>query len=479
MRSARVLLTVAALSVAGLALGGCFELTANSDFRKDGTAKAEVEFAISMQGAAMMAGLAKDKGNADPMHDCETKASEDNSLPSGIRWVKGVRGTRGDMLTCTMSFELDDPVKAAKAWKPNMKPGEGPFDLKMFRFERLSDSSYRLAALIEANPQKPDDAAANPFVAMFLTAMANRYVTISISAAKIENTTGELDKDGRRATWKMPVALLIQPPPGYKQEIRADIVYEEGGWLGIVEAWFGSAKRALGLESAPSPSPSSSSPPPMAEAAKPKTTVSDAAALEQRARLAAELAKDQAQLAKVQAALAEAQAELQAVTARQTETHALTEKLVITDARFRYEKGYAGNEPAISFALTNNGGIPVKSIHVASTLQTPGRSVPWLTEPFSYEIRGGLEPGERKKFDLAPNRFTEWGKVPSEVVGTAVLTLKLTAFEDPSGKKIGSDINEEEKRSLDKAAERVKSLEAEKQGLETKVVTLKQQLGAP
>lgn len=473
MRRAKALLVVAALS-----LGGCFEMAANSDFREDGTAKLDVEIALSMQGAAMIAGLAKDKGDSDLLQDCENGPAAGISLPDGVRWVKGVRGTRGDMLTCTISVELDDPVKAAKAWKPSATPTEGPFDLKTFRFERLGDSSYRLAALIEATPKKPDDAAGNPFVAMFMTAMANRYVTVTISAARIENTTGELDKDGRRVTWKMPVSLLFQPPPGFKQEIRADIVYDEGGWLGTVEGWFDSAKRALGLESAPSPSPSPS-PPPAGEAAKPKAAASDSAAQEQRARLAADLAKDQEQLAKVQAALAEAQSELQAVTARQAEAQALIEKLVITDARFRYQKGYAGDQPAISFTLANNGSIPVKSIYVAGTLQTPGRSVPWLTESFKHDVRGGLEPGERAKFDLAPNMFSEWGKVPADVVGAAVLTLKLTAFEDPSGKRIGSDVDDKDKQTRDKAAERVKSLEAEKQGLEAKVATLKQRLATP
>lgn len=244
MRRVKALLAI----VAALSLGGCFEMTATSDFRKDGTGKLDVEFAFSAQGAALMAGLAKDNENADPMKACEKgPAAAGGSLPDGIRWVKGVRGTRGDMLTCTVSLELDDPVKAAKTWKPDATPPDGPFELKAFTFERLGDSSYRLAALIEANSKKPQPAGDNPFVAMFKTAMANRYVTVTITAARIENTTGVVDQDGRRVTWKMPVASLFQPPPDFKQEIRADIVYDEGGWLGTVKGWFDSAKRALGL----------------------------------------------------------------------------------------------------------------------------------------------------------------------------------------------------------------------------------------
>ncbi|MCA0246319.1 MAG: hypothetical protein LCH93_06845 [Proteobacteria bacterium] len=244
MRCIKTLMVV----VAAVSLGGCFEMAANSDFRKDGTGKLDVEFAFSAQGAALMAGLAKDKDGADPLKECEKgPAAAGGALPDGIRWVKGVRGTRGDMLTCTVSLELDDPVKAAKTWKPDATPPDGPFELKTFTFERLGDSSYRLAALIEANSKKPQPAGDNPFVAMFKTAMANRYVTVTITAARIENTTGVVDQDGRRVTWKMPVAALFQPPPDFKQEIRADIVYAESGWWGTVEGWFDSAKRALGL----------------------------------------------------------------------------------------------------------------------------------------------------------------------------------------------------------------------------------------
>ena len=34
-----------------------------------------------------------------------------------------------------------------------------------------------------------------------------------------------------------------------------------------------------------------------------------------------------------------------------------------------------------------------------------------MVEDFNYQIRGGLEPGESADWSLAPNMFSEWGKV--------------------------------------------------------------------
>lgn len=85
-----------------------------------------------------------------------------------------------------------------------------------------------------------------------------------------------------------------------------------------------------------------------------------------------------------------------------------------------------------------------------------------------------LEPKETRQFDLAPNKFGEWGKVPNEAVATAVLTLKLLAFEDPSGRKLG-DNSELVSKQL-KAEGRKLDLDEQVRALEAKVVDLKQRL---
>jgi hypothetical protein len=83
------------------------------------------------------------------------------------------------------------------------------------------------------------------------------------------------------------------------------------------------------------------------------------------------------------------------------------------------------------------------------------------------------EPEETQDLNLAPNSFGEWGKVPKEVVGGAVLTRKLTAFEDATGKKIESKVDQE---ALKKAADFIQSTEASIKDLERRIADLTKRL---
>ena len=79
-----------------------------------------------------------------------------------------------------------------------------------------------------------------------------------------------------------------------------------------------------------------------------------------------------------------------------------------------------------------------------------------------YEFPGGLEPGATQQLALAPNTFSAWGKVPDEAVKGSVLELKLIAFEDASGKKLGTP-------ETDDTAGRKKALEEGIRTLENKI----------
>lgn len=239
MRRAGVLLFVVALPLAGLALGGCLEVTASSQFHRDGTAKVDVELALDEAVMTAMSAFMKDDSRLDPSKECEG-VPLGGSLPAGFR--EGKWSTRGDRNVCIRSYtaQLDDPVKAAKEWASRTTPSNEPIELKEFRLERRDASSYRLAALIAAK------ASSSRGMGVSDPAFANRYITLSVSAVRIENTTGEIDKDGSRVTWKMPLATLLNPPPGFKQEIRADIVYAEAGWLDTIGGWFDGLKRLVG-----------------------------------------------------------------------------------------------------------------------------------------------------------------------------------------------------------------------------------------
>ena len=450
----RKLLCVVGLS---FAVAGCFDFTADSKFRRDGKAQVDVELAVSMQLAALATGLnQRDSGKGDLLSNCQDAWAKDN-LPVGVRSVSISRGTRGEMMTCTARFEVDDPVKAAAAWKAPADRDEG-LRITKFRFEHLNPKTYRMIAAVEASPSRKDPAAdQNPFIAGFLAAMAGHYVTVSMTADHIENTTGELSNEARTVTWKLPIAMLMSPPASFNQELRADVVYDN-------QNWFDRILESVGLGT-PSTPPATATAPPAPVDSK----------AEARTRLVADLLSNQKQLIEARAALYQAQNDLQVADRSLAEQRALKDQITVTNARFWYNaQQFGGDEPVISFMLENKGKIAIKRIFMEGTLQTPGRSVPWLKETFNSEVRGGVEPGEKHKFDLAPNRFGEWGKVPKDAVGTAVLTLRLLAFEDSSGQKVGDESEFLTKRA--KAEERKGELERQVKSLEDRISESTKQL---
>lgn len=153
----------------------------------------------------------------------------------------------------------------------------------------------------------------------------------------------------------------------------------------------------------------------------------------------------QDQLGKAKAALNDIQAEVDATTRQQGEQKVLLDKVTIMHPKFYFQTNGFINAPVVSFTISNNGDVPVKRIFVEGTLQTPGRSVPWVKDSFNYDLQGGLEPGETQSLHLAPNMFSEWGNVPKDAVDGAVLSLTMTAFEDASGKRFGQDTEESDR----------------------------------
>jgi hypothetical protein len=257
-------------------------------------------------------------------------------------------------------------------------------------------------------------------------------------------------------------------PAGYKQEIRADIIYSD-------ESWFDRLWRSVGLGPSPdaptvaAPAKATPTLPTVAAPAKAAPTVD---ADEKKKRLTANLAMYEEQLEKAKSTLAGVQAEVETAARLQAEQQTLLESIVMSKARFSYRKTSFREEPTISFSIVNKSSVPVKLISVEGNLQTPGRAIPWLKDTFSYDFKGGLEPNESQDLNLAPNMFGEWGKVPKEAIGGAVLTLKMKFFEDASGKRIGGDA-----KTDDGAAARKKALEGTIQELEAKIAEVQKQLG--
>jgi hypothetical protein len=235
----RVVLAVALPTV----LAGCLDVAADSAFRPDGSALVTAEIGISSQLLAALTSQGK-PGLSDPLADCE-KERPVGTLPAGVRSIKGKRGQRGEMATCTYVIDVADPVAASVAQRrapADRAPALRWLDQSELKIERLREGVYRLTGRFTpidnplVRPGQPGEEIATG--AMLLAMAANRYVTLSVSAARIENATGEVQADGRKVVWKLPLLALVKSVPGTPSEIKADIVYAEG-WTTKVKRWLG------------------------------------------------------------------------------------------------------------------------------------------------------------------------------------------------------------------------------------------------
>ena len=108
----------------------------------------------------------------------------------------------------------------------------------------------------------------------------------------------------------------------------------------------------------------------------------------------------------------------------------------MSKSRF-YQKAQAyglGNQPIIEITVNNGTGSAVARAYFKGTIASPGRSVPWLVESFNYSISGGLEPGETQSWSLAPNQFSDWGKV--EAPKDAIFTVTVERLDGADGKPL-------------------------------------------
>jgi hypothetical protein len=124
-------------------------------------------------------------------------------------------------------------------------------------------------------------------------------------------------------------------------------------------------------------------------------------------------------------------------------------KFEVLRSRFYKERDYFGSlEPRILLRVLNGTKHPISRAYFKGKITSPGRSVPWLEEEFNYPISGGLEPGEEAEWVLAPNQFSEWGRVNAPP--DAGLIVIVTRLDGPNGEAILStqEFTEEDQARL-------------------------------
>ena len=91
-------------------------------------------------------------------------------------------------------------------------------------------------------------------------------------------------------------------------------------------------------------------------------------------------------------------------------------------------------EPIIELTVKNGTEHAVSRAYFAGTLSSPNRSTPWLKEGFNYSIPGGLEPGEKATWKLAPDVSSKWGTV--DVPKDAVFTVEVIRLDGADGRAL-------------------------------------------
>jgi len=108
--------------------------------------------------------------------------------------------------------------------------------------------------------------------------------------------------------------------------------------------------------------------------------------------------------------------------------------------------------PVIEISVKNGMNDTVARAYFKGTVASPGRAVPWIKEDFSYQIAGGVEPGETADWSLAPSPFGAWGK--ADVPKDAIFTVEVVKLDGPDGQVLYDSV------FSDDDAERLEQLRA-------------------
>jgi hypothetical protein len=89
-------------------------------------------------------------------------------------------------------------------------------------------------------------------------------------------------------------------------------------------------------------------------------------------------------------------------------------KFEVVRSRFYFSKDQFSSDPVIDLTVRNGTGQAISRFYCRGVLSSPGRETPWVDDTFNYSVRGGIQPGETKQFQLSPNMFGPWGKAPKD-----------------------------------------------------------------
>jgi len=129
---------------------------------------------------------------------------------------------------------------------------------------------------------------------------------------------------------------------------------------------------------------------------------------------------------------------------------ALLGQIVVTKTRYYWGGSRYYPEPLLDLTVTNNTGMALSRLYFHGIVSTPGRSIPWIEESFNYTVPGGIEPGETKRLQLAPNRFSKWGARETQGRTDLVFTVTAVNADNAEKKQIAAEFDKSDAERLAK-----------------------------
>lgn len=134
-------------------------------------------------------------------------------------------------------------------------------------------------------------------------------------------------------------------------------------------------------------------------------------------------------------------------------------KAVVVDrSRFYWQDNSFSKDPIIELSVKNGASVALSRLFFHGVLATPGRSVPWVSDDFNYEVPGGIEPGESKSISLDANQFSAWGSAPSDRKDM-VMTVSVIRCNGADGKPLyDAEFPKEDEERLDELKRQLTTL---------------------
>jgi hypothetical protein len=222
-----------------LLVSGCYDIAEELWINSDGSGRMKFTIGLAENLAAMIEGGGQSANFCDKAIKDKSKL-ENNVLITSVTITKN---SEAGMNYCSIDVDVKDFRNFAEV-RNNVI--EGDYDNYEFPFSIIELGEDRFGISQEFNnlgrdgPNQSGIEKVGQEMAMAMMApmLAGKYISITVHAANIESSNGEISADSKTVIWKKPLVDLVRYP---EQPHRFEIVIvKTPGLLDRLESWWNS-----------------------------------------------------------------------------------------------------------------------------------------------------------------------------------------------------------------------------------------------